>query len=62
MFRDMLRYNENKEHPEKDPKRYPNFVHESARSTFRAPLRRTSPDILLTCSWSDFFIEEADVW
>lgn len=50
MFRDMGRYG-------KDP----NIVQRS-RTTFNAPLRWKEPAKVFTCSWSDFFIEEADSW
>lgn len=56
MFRDMPKYG-------KDP----NIVTRS-RSTFDAPLRwaksgKLAPGSrIFTCSWSDWFIEEADLW
>ena len=50
MFRDMERYGKN-----------PNIVQRS-KSTFRAPLRWREPERVFTCSWSDFFIVEADAW
>ncbi len=31
-------------------------------TTFHAPLRWKEPKLIFTCSWSDFFIEEADPW
>lgn len=31
-------------------------------ATFFAPLKWKEPKKVFTCSWSDFFIEEADVW
>lgn len=34
----------------------------SSRSTFYAPIKWTEPRKVFTCSISDFFIEEADVW
>lgn len=46
----------------------PNVVVRCSNSTFRAPLRwakRAKGDshtLVFTCSWSDFFIEEADPW
>jgi len=33
-----------------------------SKSTFRAPLRWNQPKSIFTCSWSDFFIEQADAW
>lgn len=33
-----------------------------SKTTFRAPLKWTKPARVFTCSWSDFFIEEADPW
>lgn len=57
MFRDMQRYG-------KDP----NIVKRSSKQTFEAPLRwmrnsKLQRDAkIFTCSWSDFFIQEADPW
>ena len=39
----------------------PNVVVQS-KTTFGAPLRWKEPKLVFTCSWSDFFIEEADPW
>jgi protein gp37 len=39
----------------------PNVVVKS-KTTFGAPLRWKEPKLVFTCSWSDFFIEEADEW
>jgi len=39
----------------------PNVVMRS-KTTFEAPLKWKDPKMIFTCSWSDFFIEEADVW
>lgn len=50
MFRDKKRYGQN-----------PNVVVRSA-TTFNAPLKWTKPQFVFTCSWSDWFIEEADPW
>ncbi|WP_170061154.1 DUF5131 family protein [Spirosoma aerolatum] len=50
-----------KEMHKQDPKR----VHRSSDATFYAPLRKKAfkePMRVFTCSWSDFFIEEADAW
>ena len=33
-----------------------------AKTTFDAPLKWKNPMVVFTCSWSDFFIEEADAW
>lgn len=33
-----------------------------SKSNFHLPLRWTDPRIIFTCSWSDWFIEEADAW
>lgn len=51
MFRDKRRYGQD-----------PNVVVRSARATFTAPLRWKNPARVFTCSWSDFFHLEADVW
>lgn len=54
MYRDKERY-----------KADPTLVVRSADATFYAPLRKRSfqePQRVFTCSWSDFFIEEADAW
>lgn len=40
----------------------PNVVTRAKSATFRAPLKWKDPAIVFTCSWSDFFIEEADPW
>jgi len=39
----------------------PNVVTRS-KTTFRDPLKWKDPAAIFTCSWSDFFIEEADAW
>jgi protein gp37 len=51
MFRDMARYG-------KDPL----DVHRTAKATFEQPLHYADPRLIFTCSWSDFFIEQADAW
>lgn len=61
MFRDMTRYG-------KDPK----HIHRSADATFNLPLklqrevqagkRDGEGRMVFTCSWSDWFIKEADAW
>jgi protein gp37 len=33
-----------------------------SKTTFEAPLKWNRPKLVFTCSWSDFFIEEADTW
>lgn len=51
MFRDQKRYGNN-----------PEMVHRTTDATFYAPLKWKEPKRVFTCSWSDFFIEEADMW
>lgn len=51
MFRDKTRYGQN-----------PTFVHRSSPTTFEKPLFLKEPARVFTCSWSDFFIEDADAW
>ena len=51
MFRDKIRYGQE-----------PNTVVRSKPATFTAPLTWKDPLKIFTCSWSDFFIEEADAW
>lgn len=61
MFRDMRRFGGD-----------PNMPRRTSRATFEAPLKwqreiergdRTGHSrLVFTCSWSDFFIEEADAW
>lgn len=46
-------------------KRYgndPSTVVRAAKATFNAPLKYKGPMKVFTCSWSDFFIKEADEW
>jgi protein gp37 len=50
MFAEKRRYGQN-----------PDVVVRS-KTTFGAPLRWKEPKLVFTCSWSDFFIEEADLW
>ena len=50
MEREKLRYGQD-----------PHVVKRSARQTFNLPLRLDSGRVF-TCSWSDFFIAEADEW
>jgi len=40
----------------------PTKVVRSKPATFNAPLRWKEPRRIFVCSWSDFFIEEADEW
>lgn len=40
----------------------PNVVVRSKPQTFNLPRRLRTPQRVFTCSWSDFFIEEADPW
>lgn len=39
-----------------------NTVTRAKDGTFYAPLKWKEPSTVFTCSWSDFFIEEADEW
>lgn len=50
MYRDKERYNQR-----------PEIVLRS-KTTFNQPLKMAEPQMIFTCSWSDFFIEEADDW
>jgi protein gp37 len=50
MYRDKLRYGQD-----------PSQVLRS-KSSFDAPIRWKEPRVIFTCSWSDFFIQEADDW
>lgn len=51
MFRDKKRYGQN-----------PSKVVRSKPPTFNKPLRWKEPAKVFVCSWSDFFIEDADPW
>lgn len=51
MYRDQQRYGN-------DPK----VIRRAAPATFNAPLKWREPAKVFTCSWSDFFIEQADEW
>lgn len=51
MFRDMQRTAFN-----------PNIVTKAKSLTFNKPLKWKEPVMVFTCSWSDFWIEEADGW
>lgn len=33
-----------------------------SKTTFNAPLKWHEPKMIFTCSWSDFFITDADIW
>jgi len=49
----------------RDKKRYgqdPATVIRSAKNTFNLPLKWSDPANVFVCSWSDFFIEDADEW
>jgi protein gp37 len=50
MFRDKERYGQE-----------PTSVLKS-KTMFKEPLKWTDPQLIFTCSWSDWFIEEADEW
>lgn len=50
MFRDKERYGQD-----------PTTVLKS-KTGFLAPYKIKAPSVIFTCSWSDFFIEEADAW
>jgi protein gp37 len=51
MFSEKIRYGQT-----------PNVVIRSKPPTFNAPLKWKEPALVFTCSWSDWFIEEADPW
>jgi protein gp37 len=51
MFREQRRYGRN-----------PDVVVRAADATFYAPLRWQEPGLVFTCSWSDWFHEDADRW
>lgn len=40
----------------------PHIVTRARPATFKKPLQWKEPGLVFTCSWSDFFIEEADPW
>jgi len=50
MYRQKLRYGQ-------DPK-----LIARSKTTFYSPLKWTEPRLVFTCSWSDWFIENADEW
>jgi protein gp37 len=50
MYRDKVRYGQD-----------PTDVMRG-KTTFELPLKWKDPKLIFTCSWSDFFIEEADGW
>ena len=51
MFREKIQYGQE-----------PDIVVRSKPPTFNLPLRLKKPMRVFTCSWSDFFIREADAW
>ena len=51
MYRDKARYGQD-----------PATVMRSKPATFNAPLKWKDPARVFVCSWSDFFIEDADPW
>lgn len=51
MFRDMSRWG-----------RKGGNITRTTPATFNKPLSYKEPAMVFTCSWSDFFIEQADVW
>jgi protein gp37 len=51
MYRDKIRFGQN-----------PSVVVRSKSVTFNAPLKWKDPARVFVCSWSDFFIENADAW
>lgn len=51
MFRDKKRFGQD-----------PSKIIRSSQQTFNRPLKWKEPAKVFTCSWSDFFIEEADPW
>lgn len=49
----------------RDKKRYGQDgrdIHRSSDATFSAPLKWWQPRLVFTCSWSDWFLPEADEW
>jgi protein gp37 len=50
MYRDKARYGQDPAHVVR------------SKTTFAAPLKWTAPQLVFSCSWSDFFLEEADEW
>ena len=51
MFRDKKRFGQN-----------PEEIKRSTQATFNKPLSLNDPAKIFTCSWADFFVEEADPW
>lgn len=51
MFRGQKRYGNN-----------PSEIRKTGNRTFNSPLRWKEPKVIFVCSWSDFFIKEADQW
>lgn len=50
MYRDKTRYGQN-----------PKIISKS-KTTFDDPLKWAEPQLIFTCSWSDWFIDAADDW
>lgn len=49
----------------RDKKRYgndPTVIVKSKPATFNSPLTKLKGPLVFTCSWSDFFISQADLW
>ena len=51
MFRDQKRYGKN-----------PDRIVRCSEKVFRAPPKWKGPALVFVCSWSDFFIKDADPW
>lgn len=51
MYRDQTKYGND-----------PRLIRRTSDATFKAPLKWRDPAMVFTCSWSDWFIEEADEW
>lgn len=51
MFRDQIKYGND-----------PELIKRTSDKTFNAALKWKEPKFIFTCSWSDFFIENADAW
>lgn len=51
MYRAKKRYGQN-----------PDVIVRSSKTTFNSPLKWKDSSLIFTCSWSDWFIEEADQW
>jgi protein gp37 len=53
MYRQRLEYG--------DPEDFAEVIR-TTEKTFRMPTRLDKPSVIFTCSWSDFFIADADPW